>query len=93
MDLTANEQEVVRLAIAAQELLDSETLQLVVKQITIDAFTGFTESYPGETRKREDLYNLHRGLQAIEAQLRAYVQAKDEIERKLNAFHDNDDSE
>lgn len=57
----------------------------------VESFAVFTETKPDQASEREASYNLVRGLQAIEAELLARVHAKDEIERKANEEHNDDE--
>lgn len=82
---------IVREGLAAASLLASEDLRSVFNSIQVEAFARFTESTPDQKDARDYLYNLTQGLKAIESELRARVQAKDEIERRLNADDANDD--
>jgi len=84
---------IVREGLDASDLLASEALRSVFKSIQVEAFARFTESTPDQKEARDNLYNLTQGLKAIESELRARVQAKDEIERRLNdeATSDADD--
>lgn len=85
------EQLIVREGIAAANLLASEDLRSIFKSIQVEAFARFTESKPNEHEARGSLYNLTQGLKAIESELQARVQSKDEIERRLDATTDADD--
>ena len=87
------EQLIVREGIAAANLLASETLRSVFHSIQVEAFARFTESTPDQKDARDHLYNLTQGLKAIESELSARVQAKDEIERRLNDASDADEDD
>jgi hypothetical protein len=82
--LSDAEHFIVREGLAAADLLASEALRSVSHTIMVDAFTAFTESKPDCLAERENHYNIVRGLKAIEAELNARVQRKDEIERRLD---------
>lgn len=76
------EMEVYRRGLAAANLLASQDFADTIKSLMIESYAVFTETQPDEQSKREDTYNLCRGLKALEDELRARVQAKDEIERR-----------
>ena len=83
--LGEHEQLIVREGLDASSLLASEALRSIFKSIQVEAFARFTESAPDQKDARENLYNLTQGLKAIEEALNMRVQAKDEIERRLDA--------
>jgi hypothetical protein len=85
------EQLIVREGLAAANLLASDDLLALIHSLTVEAFTCFTDTRPDQKDAREHFYNLSQGLKAIEGELNARVQKKDEIERRLNANDANDD--
>lgn len=85
MSLSDAEQAIWSRGAAAAVLLSSNDFLEVIRSLTLESYAVFTETAPNEATKREDTYNLMRGLKAIEAELIARVHAKDEIERKLDA--------
>lgn len=91
--LSEKEQEIWSRGAAAAVLLASPDFIDVIRSLTLESYAVFTETQPQETAAREDTYNLMRGLKAIEAELNARVQAKDEIERKLEAAEHNAEEE
>lgn len=91
MQLT--DQETIERGLAAASLLSDPTFQSILKALTIDCFASFTETKPDELRKREDAYNLHRGLQAIEAELIARVQSKDQVADRIDAINAEPDED
>lgn len=84
-----NTEETIERGLAAASLLSEPTFQSVLKSLCFECFASFTETQPNEATKREDTYNLYRGLMAIEAELNARVLAKNEAVIKLDA--DNED--
>jgi len=83
-----NTEQIIERGLAAASLLSDPTFTSVVKSIGIECFAAFTESQPGDSDKREHTYNLYRGLQAIEAELNARIQAKEEAVKRLDATLD-----
>lgn len=81
---------IVREGLAAADLLASDTLKSVIHSITVQSFTAFTESKPGDAAAREHLYQLTQGLKAIEAELRGRVGTLEELQRTLDAELAND---
>ena len=77
--------EIIERGLAASSLLSDPTFQSVLKSITVECFATFTETKPEEAGRREDTYHLFRGLQAIETELNARVQAQEEAVRNLDA--------
>jgi hypothetical protein len=77
------EQDIVSRGLSADDLLQTTELADLIKSLTVEAFAVFTETKPDELSKREDAYNLQRGLQAIEQELLHRVQQKDEIVRRV----------
>ncbi|MFC0686467.1 hypothetical protein [Novosphingobium clariflavum] len=89
----SNEATIER-GLAAASLLSDPTFQSVIQSLAVECFATFTESKPSDRDGREDTYNLYRGLQAIEAELNARVQAKDEAIISLDAaLNDRDQHE
>jgi hypothetical protein len=87
-DLTAKEMDIVEEGLKAQALLSDDTFQSVIKSLCLESWAQWTESKPTDTSGREANYNFYQGLKAIEAELNARVQAKDEIERMVNSSDD-----
>lgn len=86
--------EIIERGLAAVSLLENPTFHTVLKALTIECFARFTESKPDDLTAREDTYNLHRGLQAIEHELRNMILAKDEAVARIDAANeDHDDLE
>ena len=90
-ELTDEERKIVSEGLQAQVLLDDDTFKSVIQSLMFESWAQWTESKPAQREAREDNYNFYRGLKAIEAELTARVQAKDEIERMLNDAQDADD--
>ena len=82
-------EETIERGLAAASLLSEPTFQSVLKALCYEQFASFTETLPAEASKREDTYNLYRGLMAIEAELNARVLAKDEAVLKLDAVNED----
>lgn len=80
-----DQETVIERGLAAASLLNDPTFRDVLRSLTVECFAVFTETKPDELNKREDTYNLHRGLQAIEAELNARVHAKELAVQKLDA--------
>lgn len=89
MQLT-DEQSIER-GLAAASLLSDPTFQNVITSLSVEAFATFTETKPHERDRREDTYNLYQGLKAIEAELTARVQAKDEAVIRIDAMNEDQD--
>lgn len=83
MQLTT--EEIIERGLAASSLLENPTFISVIQSLMFECFAQFTETKPEDKQVREDTYNLHQGLKAIEAELRARVQQKDQAAERLNA--------
>ena len=83
--LSEQEQAIVEGGLQAEALLDNPTFVSVIQSLGYQCFEGFVNSIPPQALERENLYNLYRGLKAIEEELRGRIQAKDEIVRILDA--------
>lgn len=88
-----NEAEMIKVreGFQSEALLGSEIFTATFKTLGFECFEAFTQSKPEDKELREQTYYQYRGLVAIEERLRALVQEKDEIERRLNAEQDDDD--
>lgn len=84
-----NNEQAIERGLAAARLLSDPTFQSVLKSIGIECFAAFAESNPTDRDGRENTYNLYRGLQAIEAELNARVQAKEEAVKRIDASLDD----
>lgn len=82
---------IIERGLAAATLLSDPTFKSVLHTLTVECFASFTESKPSDRDGREDTYNLFRGLQAIEAELLARIQAKDEAVARIDALLDTPD--
>lgn len=89
-DLTDQEREIVGEGLKAQVLLNDDTFQDVLKSLCREAMAQWADSKPAQEEDRERQYYFYQGLKAIEAELTGRVQAKDEIERMLDADADRD---
>lgn len=83
-ELTAQEYQIIEQGIQAGALLSDPAFKSVIQSLMFESWAQWTESKPEAKDQREDNYNFYRGLKAIEAELNARVQAKDEIERVMN---------
>jgi|Laugrespbdmm15dd_1035085.scaffolds.fasta_scaffold78238_1 hypothetical protein len=89
MEPHTGEQGIISGGLAAQALLDNPTFSSTIAALVHDCFTAFTTSTPSQSAKREETYNLYRGLQAIEAELVSRVQNMEEIVRRQDAEHED----
>jgi hypothetical protein len=78
-------EDVIERGLAAASLLSDPTFQDVIKSLGIECFASFVESKPEDAPRREDTYNLYRGLQAIEGELLQRIHAKEEAVKALDA--------
>jgi hypothetical protein len=92
-ELTAQEHQIVEQGIQAGVLLSDPAFKSVIQSLMFESWAQWTESKPEAKDRREDNYNFYRGLKAIEAELNARVQAKDEIERVMNEDRDDADED
>jgi hypothetical protein len=88
--LSDEENAIVRVGLASATLLSDGNFADVIKAVMLEAFAAITDSKPDQLAAREHNYNLIRGLKAIEAELETRVQAKDAIERRMDAENAND---
>jgi hypothetical protein len=84
-------EETIERGLAASSLLENPTFQSVLQSLMFECFASFTETKPADKQSREDTYNLYQGLKAIESELRARVQQKDQAADRLDA--DNEDQD
>lgn len=88
--------QIIDRGLAAANLLSDTTFQSVIKDLCYEQFCAFTETRPEEKAKREDIYNIYQGLQAIESELTSRVHSKDLVVDRIdadNAERDSDDTE
>jgi hypothetical protein len=85
------DEQAIERGLAAASLLSDPTFQNVIASLGVEAFAVFTETKPDERQRREDTYNLYQGLKAIEAELTARVQAKDEAVARIDAINEDQD--
>lgn len=78
---------------AAASLLSDPTFQSVVKALCYEQFCIFQETKPEEQQNRENSYYLYQGLKAIEAELLARVQAKEQEVSAMDAERENEISD
>lgn len=89
-DLTDEEREIVGEGLKAQVLLADDTFRDVLQSLCRESMAQWADSKPAQEQDRERQYYFYQGLKAIEAELTGRVQAKDEIERMLDADADRD---
>ncbi|AYJ85539.1 hypothetical protein D3Y57_05520 [Sphingomonas paeninsulae] len=70
---------------AAASLLAHPDFISTIRELGVECFAVFTDTKPSEANKREESYNLYRGMQAIEEQLNARVQTQVELVRRIDA--------
>jgi hypothetical protein len=83
----------VRRGLAAASLLAHPDFTSTIRELGIECFAVFTDTKPHEASKREDSYNLYRGMQAIEEQLNARVQTQEELVRRIDAANAEDNAD
>jgi hypothetical protein len=84
--------QIIERGLAAASLLSDPTFQSVIQALCYEQFCVFQETKPEDKQGRENSYNLYQGLKAIEAELNARVQAKDEAAKAIDAINaDQDD--
>lgn len=88
--LSEKEQAIVEGGLQAEALLDNPTFVTIMQGLSLQCFEAFIASIPPDSLGRENTYNLFRGLQAIEEELRGRISAKDEITRRLDDALDDD---
>lgn len=91
--MSATEDEIVSRGLAAADLLAHPAFADTIKSLGIECFASFTETNPEEAAKREDAYNLYRGLQAIEHELNHRVQSMDSVVNRIDADNEAHDPE
>lgn len=91
--LSDGEMVIVREGLQAEALLNNDILSNVFKTLMFECFEAYTASTPNDNERREQTYYQYRGLVAIEERLRALVQEKDEVERRLNAEREADEED
>lgn len=84
-ELTDRERQIVQQGLQAEALLSNVTFESVIKSLCHEAMAQWADSKPAQEEDRERQYYFYQGLKAIEAELTGRVQAKDEIERMLDA--------
>lgn len=84
-------EQIIDRGLDASSLLSNQTFQGVIRSLGVECFAAFTETKPEDTTARESAYNLYQGLKAIEAELKARVQAQEEAVRQIDAEHDEQD--
>lgn len=85
------DEESIERGLAAASLLSDLTFQNVIQSLCVECFSSFTETKPHDREARETTYNLYQGLKAIEAELTARVQAKDEAVARIDAANEDHD--
>jgi len=93
MILTNEEQIVVQEGLEASSLLANGSFQSTIQALKVECFASFTETRPEDSASRESTYNLYQGLKAIEATLRARVQAMEELQRRFDQNDDESDDD
>jgi hypothetical protein len=85
------EEEIISRGLEASSLLEDPTFQSVIKSLMFECYAQFTETVPADKQAREDTYNLHQGLKAIEAELRSRIQQKDQTASLIDAINEEQD--
>lgn len=85
MELTQEERVAYERGLRAEALLQDTNFVEVVNYLVRDCAIKILETKPEEQSKREEHYNLYRGLAAIEAELNALVHEKTMIQARIDA--------
>lgn len=91
MEFTPEEQVQFEEGVFADALLSDPTFQSIIRSLQMQCAVAILESKPDELQAREHNYNLNRGLQAIEAELRSRVQTRDTLQDRIAAVEEFED--
>lgn len=64
----------------AKALLDDQFFQLVIRDVETDIVGEMFNTAPHESKRRESLYSMQKGLMAIAGTLEGYVFAAEEAQ-------------
>lgn len=83
-DLTAEEQELHKKGVEAQEFLSNPAMASAINELSESIGNTMLNSAPEETDKRERLYHLHTALKELVAILNHRVSVKQNLEAQMD---------
>jgi hypothetical protein len=83
-------QYAIERGLAAKYLLESESFNLVLRELAGSLEQELLTSEPFETKKRESAYFQHKGLQNVISTLAVWVTLGEEAQAEVDNSKDND---